>query len=70
VDDRDRKALRLLAWIVGLLVASYLVTRPTVKARITERLPSHEQINAVLRRAEQITKQAVEPAGKDGNGAS
>lgn len=70
MDDRDRKALRLLGWIVGLLVASYLVTRPTVKRTLTERLPSHEQINAVLRRAEQITRQAVEPAGKEGNGAS
>ena len=70
MDERDRKAIRLLAWIVGLLVAGYLVTRPGVRAKVRERLPSHEQINAVLRRAEQITKQAVEPAGKEGNGAS
>jgi hypothetical protein len=70
VDDRDRAALKLLGWIVGLLVASYLVTRPVVRAKVKEHLPSHEQINAVLRRAEQITRQAAEPAGKDGNGAS
>lgn len=55
---------------MALLVASYLVSRPTVKRKIGERLPTHEQINAVLRRAEQITRQAVEPAGKDGHGAS
>lgn len=35
---------------------------------VREHLPTHAQLSEVYRAAEQITQQAAEAAGKDGNG--
>jgi hypothetical protein len=65
--DNQRRFIVALAYAIGFVLGVYIVTRPRVRTVIVEHLPSPADVSKVLRRAEQITQEAVDTAGKEGS---
>ncbi len=65
MDSREREVLLFLAYAAGFAVAAWIVSRTPPARRIIERLPSAQDVSAVIARAEEITHKA-QVAGKDG----